>query len=267
MTKKKETKKVDSPRILFFDIENAPNMAYVWSCWQDGIPENMIASPWYMLCWCAKWLDDKQLYSSALTDFPTYYKKHPEDDKKVLQKLWKLLDEADIVIAHNAKKFDVRKTNARFIMNDITPPSPYKIVDTLIEARKYFFFTSNKLDNLGKYLGVGQKLETGGFSLWEKCMKGNKTAWKKMVSYCKRDVIVLEKVYKKLLPYMKTHPNLGNYTDDAKPHCPKCGSEKLLKQGYAYTSVAKYQQYSCKDCGGWCRGRKNLRENKVKLSN
>lgn len=259
--------KRNEPKILFFDIENSPNKAYVWQLWTEVVSDNMIESPWFMLCYGAKWLHEKKVMSSALIDFSTEYKKDPENDKKVLEKLWKLLNEADIVIAHNAVKFDVRKTNARFIMNGMPPPSPYKIVDTLKVARKYFFFTSNKLDNLGKYLGVGEKMDTGGFKLWTGCMAGKKSAWKKMVAYCKRDVILLEKIYKKLLPYMSTHPNLGNYVDSESQSCPKCGSEKLVKEGFTYTNVAKYQQYSCKGCGGWSRGRKNIKENKVQISN
>ena len=227
----------------------------------------MIENPWYMLCWSAKWLHEKKVMSSALVDFPVEYKKNPECDKQILKKLWNLLNEADIVVAHNAKRFDCRKTRARFIMNGMTPPSPYKIVDTLQVARSQFFFTSNKLDNLGKYLGVGEKLDTGGFKLWKDCMSGKKKAWKKMVAYCKRDVLLLEKVYKKLLPYMTNHPNLGNYVESEDPICPKCSSTKLIKEGYAYTGVGKYQQYSCKSCGGWSRGRKNLREQKVQTSN
>jgi len=255
------------PKILFFDIENAPNTAYIWGLWQETTSEKMVDSTWYMLCWAAKWLGEPKIYSSSLIDFPGYYSKYPEDDAKILKTLWKLLDAADIVVAHNGKKFDVRKANARFIMNGMTPPSPYKVVDTLEAARKYFYFTSNKLDDLGKYLKVGCKLETGGFELWRQCMRGNKRAWQKMVRYCKNDILLLEKVYLKLRPYMTSHPNLVVYEDSEEEKCPKCGSTELKKRGLAYTNVGKYQKYRCVSCGGWCRGKNNLRETKVQNSN
>lgn len=258
---------MDNQKILLFDIENSPNTAYVWGLWEQTISNDMVKSPWYMLCWSAKWLDDKKIYSSALIDFPKAYNKDSENDKEILKVLWKLLNEADIVIGHNCKNFDVRKSNARFIMNGMTPPSPYKVIDTLEVARKYFFFTSNKLDNLGKYLKVGQKIETGGFKLWQQCMQGNKQAWHKMVTYCKNDVILLEKIYKKLLPYIQNHPNLAVYLDDETMICPKCGSKNIKKEGYTYTTIGKYQQYSCKDCKGWSRGRTNLKDTKIKISN
>ena len=263
----KKTKKSNQPKILLFDIENSPNSAYVWGLWEQTISNDMVQNPWYMLCWSAKWLGEKKIYSSALVDFPKDYKKDPENDKNVLQALWKLLDEADVVIAHNAVKFDVRKSNARFIMNGITPPSPYKIVDTLQAARRYFFFTSNKLNNLGQYLGVGEKVETGGFKLWQECMRGNKKAWKKMVRYCKNDVVLLEKIYLKLRPYISNHPNVGVYINSDDLICPKCGSKDVRKEGFVYTNVCKYQQFSCKTCGGWSRGRKNLKEQKTQVTN
>jgi|SRR3972149_8722136 len=258
---------MSKPKILLFDVENSPNTAYIWSLWTEVVSDDMIESPWYLLCWSAKWLGEDKIMSSSLIDFPKDYKKNPEDDKKVLQKLWNLLNEANIVIAHNAKKFDVRKTNARFIMNGMTPPSPYRIIDTLQVARQYFFFTSNKLDNLGKYLGVGEKMDTGGFKLWQDCMRGNRQAWKKMVAYCKNDIVLLEKIYLKLLPYINNHPNLGNYIESDEPLCPKCGSEELNKEGFTHTDVGKYQQYSCKECGGWSRGRQNLKDIKLNTTN
>lgn len=253
----------NKPKILIFDLENAPNTAYVWSLWMETTSEEMLDKSWYTLCWAAKWLDKKEVMSSALIDFPREFKKDPENDKTILVKLWKLLDEADIVIGHNAKAFDVRKVNARFVMNGMLPPSPYKVVDTLLAARHYFYFTSNKLTDLGKYLQVGQKIDTGGFKLWKECMAGNKASWAKMVKYCKQDILLTEKVYLKLRPFIQNHPNLTVYQNMDETKCPKCSSTNIRKEGFSYTDVSKYQRYSCADCGSWHRGRKNLKE-KVK---
>jgi len=90
---------MSEPKILLFDIENAPNTAYIWGLFQDVISQEMLSDSWYMLCWSAKWLGKKGIYSSALIDFPKNYKKNKEDDSLILKKLWKLLDEADIVVA------------------------------------------------------------------------------------------------------------------------------------------------------------------------
>jgi len=241
------------PRILIFDIENSPLTIYSWGIHDEpSHSTKFVANDWYVMCWAAKWIKKSQVYTSALPDF-RYNKKKPSD-KQVLKKLWDLLDEADIVIAHNGRKFDCRKANARFIQHGMPPPSPYRVIDTLIEARKHFLFTSNRLGDLGYYLGVGEKMETGGFDLWKQCMDGDRTAWKIMQDYCKQDVLLLEKVYEKLRPYMKTHPNLAVFAGGLS--CTNCGSENLIKRGMQYTNAGVYQRYRCKDCGAPCRGAK-----------
>lgn len=253
-------------KILLFDLETAPMVTYNWGLYQELNNTSFVKTDWFVLCWCAKWLGDKKVMSGALPDYKGY-KRNPTCDKKMMQDLWNLLDEADIVIAHNATKFDVKKANARFVMNGMKPPSPYKVVDTLTIARSKFKFTSNRLNDLGQYLKVGKKVDTGGFQLWIDCMAGKKSAWNKMVKYCKQDVVLLEKVYLILRPFHGTHPNMGVYVDDDNKHCPKCSSTKLQKRGRMYTGAGEYQRYQCKCCGGWSRGKKNLRNNKVNNTN
>lgn len=232
------------PRILLFDLETAPNDAWIWGLWYETRSMEFVKSDWYVLCWSAKWLGSDEILSEGL------YSKG-KNDKKIMIKLAKLIDEADIIIAHNAVKFDCKKANTRFIINRIKPPSPCKVIDTLIIARQKFAFASNKLGDLGKFLGVGTKKATGGFKLWKKCMDGNKKAWKTMIKYCKQDVTLLEKVYLKIRPYMTNHPNLSVIQDEAV--CPKCGSPDVWFRGYYLTSARTYRRFSCKKCTGWGR--------------
>ena len=164
------------------------------------------------------------------------------------------------MVAHNAVKFDCRRLNTRFIANGMTPPSPYRVVDTLKQAKNVFFFTSNRLNDLGQFFNLGKKVDTGGFELWKNCMKGDKVAWDKMMRYCKQDVRLLERVYKKLLPFMKNHPNIGVYSEEAS--CTRCGSKQIVHRGYAYTNSGQFKRYVCKSCGGWGRYRQNLKETK-----
>lgn len=233
------------PKILLFDIETAPCETYNWGLYNELTSMDFVKHDWYVLCWSAKWLGDKEIMSEGI------YSKS-RSDKKIVKKLWNLFNEADIVIAHNAVKFDCRKANTRFIANGLTPPSPPKIVDTLKMARKHFAFTSNRLGDLGAFLGIGEKLDTGGFKLWKKCMKGDKEAWDTMVRYCKGDVELLESVYLKLRPYALNHPNTGVYT--GKMSCV-CGSTNLQRRGYAVTNANRYQRYQCQECGAWCRNK------------
>ena len=257
-----------SPKVLFIDIETAPNLVWMWSMWKEWNSTEMQEREWYILCWCAKWLGDNKMHSSALVDFSRDYKADKENDHAILEKIWQLLDEADIVIGHNALEFDIKKLNARFMKHDMTPPSPYKIVDTCLSARKYFGFTSNKLGDLGKFLGLGEKINTGGFKLWRECMLGNLKSWGLMVKYCAQDVLLLEKVYLKLLPFIDNHPNVGVYLTGEDIKCPKCGSDQLQKRGFAFTGQSKYHRLQCMKCGAWSRLKVNLlSKHKVKAVN
>jgi hypothetical protein len=238
-------------RILLFDIETAPIEAWVWGIWNVNVGTNMLKTDWNMLTWAAKWLDEDEI----LYDSNHFYSDDPRDDTDTLQTLWELLDEADIVVAHNGNRFDIPKVNARFITAGMAPPSPYRKIDTLREARKHFKFTSNRLDFVGQALGVGAKMDTGGFSLWARCMDGEPTAFEEMIEYNCEDVRLLERVYLKLRPWMTTHPNLGAYNDDEAAQCPKCESKKIHWRGKVRTQTQEYHRFQCQDCGGWGRAR------------
>jgi hypothetical protein len=256
---------VNKPKILLLDCETAPNLTYIWGLHQELHTMDMFEKQWYILCVCCKWLGENNVMSFALPDFSREYKKDKENDLYVMKAIWKLLDEADVVVGHNSVNFDIKKIFSRFAIHNITPPSPFKQVDTLLSARKHFDFTSNKLADLSKILGLGAKIDTN-FELWRQCMLGNQQAWNKMIEYCKNDVVLLEKVYLRLLPYMNCHPNLSLYIDDNAMICPNCASKNIQLNGFAYTAQAKYQRVICKDCGTNARLKKNLfTKEKIKL--
>jgi len=247
---KKEKGKDKSHKALLIDLETAPNLGYCWQKWETDIIS--FKEDWYILSFAYKWLGEKETYVVSLPDFPLY-KKDRSNDKELCKRLWELFDEAEIIIAHNGNSFDIKKSNARFIQHDLEPPTPYKTIDTKLEAKRYFRFDSNKLDDLGQYLNLGRKLMTGGFDLWLGCMAGKKEAWKKMCDYNKQDVILLERVYLKLRGWMTSHPNL-NIINGELSSCPNCGSNKLRKQGFSITRVSKRQRYQCQNCGSWHQG-------------
>lgn len=246
------------PKVLLLDIETAPMLGYVWSLWENNVALNQLKSDWYILAWAAKWLDDP---ASKIIYKDQRAAKNIEDDKNLLKGIWKLMDEADIIVTQNGKAFDEKKLNARFILNGFPPPSSYKHVDTKRIASKKFGFTSNKLEymteKLCKRYKKSKHKKFPGFELWTECLKGNKEAWKEMEHYNKYDVLSLEELYKKFRPWDNSI-NYNLYTDDNSPTVCSCGSTKFKKNGYKYTSVGKYQRYKCVQCGSESRDRSNL---------
>lgn len=244
-------------KILIFDIETAPLKAWVYqkSVWKANIGSDKVISEWYMLTWSAKWLFEEDVMSDRLTGKESL----AENDKRIVKSLWKLLDEADIVIAHNGNNFDVPNLNTRFLLNDIPPPRLYQQIDTLRVANRQFGFTHNNLDGLAKLFGFDPKEEVH-FDLWVACREGDDKALEKMELYNKRDVTLLEEVYLKLRPWIKGHPNLNLIIDDEEPRCPVCLSEEIeIDEGnYYMTAVSKFPVAVCRSCGNQGRTRKSL---------
>jgi hypothetical protein len=240
---------VSAPKIALFDIETAPSLGWVWQLRETDVID--VQSAWYILSFAYKWLGEDKIRTVALPDFPRY-RRDREDDSKLVKQLWSIFDEADILIAHNGDGFDIKKANARFLFHGLNPPTPYKSIDTLKVARRHFRFDSNRLNDLGKFLGVGKKLPHTGFHLWKGCMSGDLAAWKTMRRYNARDVELLERVYLKLRPWFANHPDLNLYTEG--DGCPTCQSENMERRGVYTSKTRKYQRWVCDDCGSWTKG-------------
>jgi uncharacterized protein YprB with RNaseH-like and TPR domain len=246
------------PKVLVFDIETAPILAHVWGLWENNVGLNQIQSDWHVLSWSAKWLSDapeKVMYKDQRGA------KDITNDSKLLKGIWDLLDEADIVITQNGKKFDVKKLNARFILSGFPPPSSFRHIDTQEIAKRHFAFTSNKLAYMTDKLCVKYKKQTShgkfeGHMLWTECLKDNLEAWKEMEHYNKYDVLSLEELYHKLIVW-DNRINFNVYTDSLDVEC-KCGSKDFVKNGFYYTNTSKFQKYRCKKCGSEHRDKTNL---------
>jgi hypothetical protein len=235
-------------KILMLDIETFPNVGYTWGKYEQNVirfvQESAIAT------YAAKWLHKPQVFAKALPDYKGYTP-GSYDDRGLVEDLWKLWDEADIIVAHNGNAFDIKQVQGRFLFHGMTPPSPIKSVDTKNMVKAVARYNSNKLDDLGHNFFNERKIKTD-FDLWLGCINGDVKSWRQMVTYNKKDVILLEKLYLRLRPWSNNHPNLGSYTEDVQV-CPKCASSEIQYRGYAHTTTRMYRRFQCLVCGGWGR--------------
>lgn len=236
-------------RILLYDIETAPILGTTWGMYEQNLI--WIVKDWYMLCFSYKWLDERKIHVIGLPDFPRY-KRDPENDVELVKKLHSLFDEADVIIAHNGNSFDQKMVNTRIMVHKLGPPSPAQYIDTKLVAKRFGRFTSNKLDDLGKSLSLGQKLSTGGAELWKGCMKGDVRAWTKMMRYNKQDVRLLEQLYLELRPWIANHPSMNLLNPEA---CPKCKKGPMHSAGWKVTKTNRYRRYRCQSCRGYSQER------------
>lgn len=246
------------PKILLFDIETAPILAHVWGLWNNNVGLDQIQEDWYMLSWSAKWLGEPEIYSDCLFNYPEDFKEDPNNDRNIVTTLYKMLDQADIIIGHNVKKFDIKKSTARFLKWGFKPLSSYRVIDTLEIAKKEFNLSSNKLDFLATYLGLPNKVSHEGHKLWVKCMQGDPEAWNTMLDYNEYDTELLEDIYLIIRPWFKQHPNVAVYYNDFKVRCTTCGSDDVELTGNSvYTNLSKFGEYRCNCCGKVSRDANN----------
>lgn len=244
------------PKILFYDIETMGERGWYFPPrWETNILhvdhfEHLLSVAWM-------WQGDKTVKVKGLDDFKTY-KKDPHNDFELTKFIAELFNQANVVIAHNGDNFDQKMVNARIMKHKLMPPDSYRQIDTKKVAKKYARFPSNKLDDLGSQLELGQKLSHGNFKeLWLACDNGDLKAWKVMKRYNKQDVVLLEQLYLELRPWIQNHPAL-NLMLNRPNACPNCGGERVHGNGTRYykTSRTVYQRWRCYDCGAHGQMRK-----------
>lgn len=256
-------KEIVNPRILFFDIETTPMRSYVWGRYKQNIYQPYVLSESYILTYSAKWIDGDDVMFGYINPEEVAH----ENDSRIVKELIDLFNEADIVVGHNSDRFDIPIVKTRALYNGIAPPKPFRSYDTLKAVKRNFRFSSNKLNDVCEYLGIGSKHDDGGFETWKGYMDGDETAINTMVYYNIGDVDLLYNLYMFIRGFDRLHPNVGVYHHHSfTPICPCCGSENITKtEKFIYTNLSAFEAYHCDDCGKWFRGRKNVIENREKL--
>lgn len=242
---------VNSPiKILIYDIETSLQPVAVFGLkYNDFIsPDNILAER-HLVSVCWKWLGEKRVYSVSLLDDPKRFTRDPHDDKHIASVFHKVLGEADVIVHHNGDHFDLRYLKTRMLVHGLPALPPITSIDTYKIAKQQFLFNANRLDYLGKLLGLGGKTDTPK-GLWLDVLRGDKTAIKTMVVYNRRDVTLLEDVFKKLQPYIPNHISRELFGGTG---CPRCGSNKVHSRGVHRAITRTYQRFQCQKCFGWFR--------------
>lgn len=235
-------------KVITLDLETSPHIVHAWGLFNQNVGLNQIVDTTRVICFAAKWLGNRRvLFSSEFHNGREEMVRHAHS----------LLDECDVLVTYNGKRFDEPHLRREFVEAGLLPPSPFHHVDLYQTARGVFRFASNKLDHVAKSLGLGGKATHSGHDLWRRCMAGDEKAWAIMRRYNKRDVTLTEDAYVRLLPWIKTHPHPGLF-GGAKDGCTRCGGTNLERRGFKASNALVYQQYQCKDCGAWCRSRTSV---------
>ena len=227
---------------LFFDIETSPNIGLFWTAgYKQNISHDNIIKERAIICICYKWANDDKIYSLTWDV--------NQDDKKMLEQFVQIANEADELVGHNGDKYDLAWIKTRCLYHNIPMFPNYVTIDTLKQARSKFKFNSNKLDYIGKFLGLGEKIHTS-FNLWKDIvLNKDKQALEDMVTYCKGDVELLEKIYNKMSSYFPHKTHFGVLNGEEKYSCPECGHEDMRFSQRRYTASGTARiQLQCNKC-------------------
>lgn len=248
--------------VLLWDIETSPIIYTGFSLYPDAISHKNILQDWYIYTIAWRRLGYNKTYSLPIHHDPNFVPSGPSlggsppvKDRWVVAEMHKVLSEADVIIAHNGDRFDLRKFNARCISLGLPSLPMVQTIDTLKQARLNFMMTSNRLDALARALGVTPKRSTPE-GLWQKCLFDDVPSLKKMDHYCRGDVGTLEEVFVKMLPYMRGLPNFNlllSGETDLYLRCPHCFSKKVHQRGFRTTNTRIYRRYQCQSCTKWSR--------------
>ncbi len=232
----------NQPRILFLDIEWQAVKAYVWKAWDETIMPAQVIEDGGLLCLCFKFSDEK--------DYQFYSAWDVGGKKEMLLATRQAILEADAVVTYNGDRYDIPKIQGELLRHGLEPLPPVTSIDVIKTIKKMGYFR-NSLAFVGPFLGLGKKLSNEGFNLWKKVDEGDEKAQRKMQKYCIQDVRLLVKLYNRIKPFIKTHPNLGLTSPDA---CPVCGSTHVQKRGVTRTRYFMTQRLQCQGCSHWFSG-------------
>jgi hypothetical protein len=232
---------------LFYDIETSYTKGIFWSPGpgQTILPQQILEYP-KIICISYKWEGEKTVYNLD-------WNLTKQCDKLLLQKFVKIIDQADEIVGHNGDNFDLKWIRTRAVFHNIEMKNFYNSIDTLKLCRSYLNLPSNKLGEVAKYYSLSAKGDPGGLQTWIDIVeKKDRKALKRMIDYCNQDVVVLEKVFNKLKPYVKHNSNYATLEGKEKHNCPECGNSDIrLTKTYTTAAGTIKRQLRCKDpkCG------------------
>ena len=202
------------------------------------------------ICAAWKWYDQENVEFAAEWQVGGY--------DGFMRAVWEVFDRADLIIGHNADRFDARHLMGGWAEMGLPAPSPYKVVDTLKIARGTFAYESNTLDALNKRLGIDAKTDKYNAQIAKDAVNGDIPSQRILEEYNRGDIVASEALFDRLRPYARNIPHLGMWTDDALA-CPSCGHTMTATGKTVHANVQRYEHLTCPNCGSHARGTTTLK--------
>jgi len=243
----------NKPRIILWDLETLPNLLEALKIW-PGISNypglSLKATINTIICAGWKVLGEKETHCISAWDFKTRWKRNVNDDYMVCKELYKVLKDADAIVTHNGKRFDLPFLKTRLEKHNLpTLPKTLRHIDTCSVSKQNLSPFNNRLNTLGEQFVGEEKMGHEGWPMWVKVWHRDAVAQENMKQYCMQDVRLLEKIYLKLRKHSDKVPNHALFGDNIHKNCPNCGSVSITKEGLRPAGKILRQRWLCKSCG------------------
>lgn len=235
------------PKILFYDIETKPLLAYIWRLGEQVVYHSQLAKWGYrydIICISYAWNDGKP----AKVIHWDYDK---QDSSRVIKEFDKIIRQADITIGKNSDRFDIKHINSQRLIHDLPPlPQWMNYTDDLEkQIRKHFVFPSYSLDYISKELGLGGKLKMEMQDWVDIVEKRSRASFQKMLKYNRKDVEDTRTLWNRIQPHVTPKFNMATFYGDFR--CINCGGTDLKRNGIRYKGKTVYQEFFCRDHKGY----------------
>lgn len=247
--------KIKSPKIVYWDLETSPDPRNVYrilpsiGSWPG---RSFKAELHKVISFGYRIEGEKKAKIINAWDFKSYRDKRGLiDDTEVVKAGYNILKDADLIVTHNGKSFDVKVMQTRLAGMGLAPLPPLKHFDTKVVAKNKLSLYSNSLSEVAKYLKCTDKMSfSNKWSLWERIAFNEETTQdrKLMSKYCIQDVDTLREVYHKLKPFAPNQSvSYQLFSEDTV--CSNCGGKHLISNGQIVRKRGVVQRLLCKSCG------------------
>lgn len=183
------------------------------------------------------------------------------NDVEIFEKAWELLNDADIVVGHNFKAFDMKVLNDGFMKHHMVLPKQPRIDDSFYMSKSNKRGLCHKLDYVSQRFFKTGKLNEINNDVHNAAMEGCPKALNIMCRYGNGDIDLTEDYFIRALPYSKSIPKNIISPNDS---CPVC-TKKLNQVTYTTVQgITRTYNYARCSCGSLLRDKGTLRDKDVR---
>jgi len=204
-----------------------------------------------VLCVGYKWYEDRKPHIISIRDF-NGWQRNVLDDKRVVEAFRDVMCQAGMWVTYFGKGFDCKVLNAKCLEHglDVVPNTPH--VDLFYIVKANLALSRKSLERVADYVGCVEKKTPVSGPVWKRAAVGDPEALSYVEDHCKADVLLLEEVYTKLRPYVRTHPRVAGYADaNDRPVCAVCGGMLVRDKTRMSRTKGMRQQWRCPGCGAY----------------